>query len=31
MVVRNSAGALGADEKGIVKALLKQGERNQDI
>jgi len=31
MVVRNSAGALGADEKKIVKALLQQGERNQDI
>ena len=31
MVKRNSAGALTAEEKPIVKALLKKGWRNQDI
>jgi hypothetical protein len=31
MVLRNPAGALTADEKRIVKALLASGERNQDI
>lgn len=31
MVVRNAAGALTAEEKRIVKALLILGERNQDI
>ncbi len=31
MVVRNRDGSLTADEKPVVKALLKQGWRNQDI